>query len=279
MTSAVLYRWRLKPGRDDEFRDAWAEGTRRIHARCGSHGAALHCDENGLYWSYAVWPSEAARQACFGGHDWFAEDCFVVMQDCIEERFEEIRLDVVKDKLAPPRPARDMPRLDTGRLVLRPLQLDDAAALYPALSDPDNMRYWSSGPLKDVAAVRDYICWNVAGEGVQTWAFALREAPDTALGWVALIDRREGTAEIGYIARPDCQGRGLAGEAVGAVVDHAFAGRGLRRVYADIDPDNTASIRLVERLGFRQEGRLRDAWETHIGIRDALIYGKTRRDL
>lgn len=101
MTSAVLYRWRLKPGRDAEFREAWAEGTRRIHESCGSHGASLHQDEDGIYWSYALWPSEEARKACFQDHDWFSQDCFKTMQDCIEERFEEIRLDVVKDELRP----------------------------------------------------------------------------------------------------------------------------------------------------------------------------------
>jgi len=59
---------------------------------------------------------------------------------------------------------------------------------------------------------------------------------------------------------------------------HAFDTLGLRRLYADIDPDNTASIRLVEALGFQLEGRLREAWETHIGVRDSLIYGLTRSD-
>ena len=101
MTSAVLYRWRLKPRRDAEFREAWAEGTRRIHESCGSHGASLHQDEDGIYWSYALWPSEEARKACFQDHDWFSQDCFKTMQDCIEERFEEVRLDVVKDELRP----------------------------------------------------------------------------------------------------------------------------------------------------------------------------------
>jgi heme-degrading monooxygenase HmoA len=102
MSSAVLYRWRLKPGRDEAFREAWAEGTRLIHETCGSYGATLHQDEDGLYWSYALWPSEDARKACFSAHDWFAQDCFITMQDCIDERFEEIRLTVTNAGLVPP---------------------------------------------------------------------------------------------------------------------------------------------------------------------------------
>ena len=55
-------------------------------------------------------------------------------------------------------------------------------------------------------------------------------------------------------------------------LDFAF-GAGQRRVFADTDPDNRGSIALLERLGFRLEGRLRGEWHTHIGVRDSLIYG------
>lgn len=279
MTSAVLYRWRLKPGRDAEFRAAWTEGTRRIHQTCGSHGATLHQDADGLYWSYALWPDETVRKACFSENDWFSQDCFVTMQDCIAERFDEIRLTVTDTELVLPSRRPDMPRLETDRLVLRPLELDDAEALFPALSDPANMRYWSSGPLTDPTDARRYLRWNVEGDGVQCWAYARSDSPGDALGWVILMDRREGTAEIGYMSRPDAQGSGLAREAVRRICAYGLQELGLRRLYADTDPDNSGSIRLLEAVGFQCEGRLRDAWETHIGVRDSLIYGMTRNDL
>lgn len=278
MTTAVLYRWRLKPGRDAAFREAWAEGTRRIHETCGSHGAALNQDAEGVYWSYALWPSEAVRKACFKENDWFSQDCFVTMQDCIAERFEEIPLEVTNHELASPPARKTIPVLKTGRLVLRPLELDDAGALLPALRDEANMRYWSSGPLESVAAVRNYLRWNVEGDGVTCWAFARTAAPRDALGWVILIDEREGCAEIGFMSRPDAQGAGLVREAAGRICTYAFETLGLRRLYGDVDPDNTASIRLLEALGFQQEGRLRAAWETHIGVRDSLIYGRLRHN-
>ena len=101
MTSAVLYRWRLKPGREAEFAAAWAEGTALIHKACGSYGARLHEGSDGLLWSYAAWPSEESRQKCFKENNWFEMECFRVMQDCIAERFEEIPLGVVEDGLFP----------------------------------------------------------------------------------------------------------------------------------------------------------------------------------
>ena len=55
-------------------------------------------------------------------------------------------------------------------------------------------------------------------------------------------------------------------------------GKAARRVMADTDPDNVASIRLLEKLGFQKEGRLRGEWEIHIGIRDSLIFGLLREE-
>lgn len=100
--SAVLYRWRIVPGREAEFETAWLEGTRLIHERCASYGARLHSGSDGLYWSYARWPSEAARKACFADQDVFSLPCFRRMQACIAERFEDIVLDIRADALAEP---------------------------------------------------------------------------------------------------------------------------------------------------------------------------------
>ena len=81
--------------------------------------------------------------------------------------------------------------------------------------------------------------------------------------------------EIGYLFARETWGQGVAWEALTALLRHLFA-EGQRRVFADIDPDNAPSIGLVERLGFVLEGRLRAEWETHIGVRDTLIYGLLR---
>ncbi len=165
------------------------------------------------------------------------------------------------------------PTLLTGRLVLRQLRLDDAEALFSVLSDADLMTWWSSGPHASVEQTRDYLRFNAAtGQGHLCWAIA-EAGTDRALGWVTLIDRRPGVAEIGYILNRGHWGGGIAREAVAAVIDFAFSQRDLRRIYADTDPDNRGSVALLERLGFQREGRLRGEWETHIGVRDSLIFG------
>tara|TARA_R110002072_G_scaffold64835_11_gene160969 strand:- start:1873 stop:2706 length:834 start_codon:yes stop_codon:yes gene_type:complete len=276
VTAAILYRWRLKPGREAEFRVAWAEGTRLIHQRCKSWGARLHEGEDGLFWSYALWPSEDVRQACFADHDWFSQDCFKTMQACIEERFDEIRLTLTDDALTPPTPRLDPVLLSTERLLLRPMVFEDCEAFLPALSDPATMKYWSRGPMRSLDEVRDYLSWNIRGDGVESFVPVLPNASDDPLGWLVLMDRKNNCAEFGYLFRPERQGQGYAREAAIAVVEHGFETRGLRRIYADTDPDNARSIKLLESLDFQLEGRLRAAWETHIGVRDSLIFGRVR---
>ncbi|MDX3910988.1 MAG: GNAT family N-acetyltransferase [Sphingobium sp.] len=166
-------------------------------------------------------------------------------------------------------------RLATDRLTLRPLLPTDAEALFPAFSDPELMTWWSSGPHATVEETRAYIAPD-GGYGDEWLAWAITLSDKEAMGRVGAGMRRPGVWEIGYLLRRDLWGKGFAREAVGAVVDHLFADKAARRVFADVDPDNVLSIGLLRRLGFKEEGRLRGEWKTHLGVRDSLIFGLLR---
>ncbi len=174
----------------------------------------------------------------------------------------------------------DHPVLATARLRLRPLVEDDAKALHPMLADADLMTYSADGPLGTVDDVRTYLAEEAEPGNQRTWAIT-RTGDDRAIGWVsgseADGDASGGVTEIGFILAREAWGRGIASEAVAAVIDRLFA-EGRKRVFADADTENTASILLLERLGFRRERLLRDEWETHLGMRDSLIYGLRRRE-
>ncbi|WP_090109885.1 GNAT family N-acetyltransferase [Limimaricola pyoseonensis] len=174
-----------------------------------------------------------------------------------------------------PSPDPDVPTIDTARLRLRSRTADDAAALFPEMSDPDVMRWWSRAPFETEAELRARFSPEV--ESRRAWAIT-RPGDDRALGFVAAGERPQGgVTEIGYLLARDARGQGFAREAVSAVVERLFA-EGQRRVFADCDPENAASIALLEGLGFRCEGRLRGEWHTHIGLRDSLIYGLLSTD-
>ena len=87
------------------------------------------------------------------------------------------------------------------------------------------------------------------------------------------------SGSLGYWIDRSVAGRGMGSLAVALACDHAFGEAGLHRVQADIRPENLASRRLVERLGFRQEGLLRRYLEIDGDWRDHLTYSLLAEDL
>lgn len=166
------------------------------------------------------------------------------------------------------------PSLSAPGVVLRPLVVGDADALFAAHGDEQTHHYWSGPAHADVAQTAKYIADTLALPGANAWA--ITEDGGEALGRIALFVLREGVGEVGIIMRPDATGRGLASKALTLVVEHGFGALGLHRVGADIDPDNTASLSLFMRAGFQREGLLRGYWKTHLGIRDTVMMGKLR---
>lgn len=166
------------------------------------------------------------------------------------------------------------PLLHAEHVVLRPLELADAAALFAAHGDAETHHYWSSPAHASAEQTADYIRDTLALPGAHVWA--ITESGGEALGRIALYSLREGVGEIGIILRREAAGRGFASKALALVEHYAFATLGLHRLAADIDPDNSASISLFLRAGFQREGLLRGNWKTHLGIRDSVILAKLR---
>ena len=81
-----------------------------------------------------------------------------------------------------------------------------------------------------------------------------------------------GTCEIGYCFLPEVWGHGYGAEAVEALVNFGVSETGVHRIFATIDLDNPASTRLVERLGFRREGVMRQDAFVRGAWKDSLIY-------
>ena len=171
-----------------------------------------------------------------------------------------------------PLPSRPIPQIATARLTLRGRVADDAEALFPTMADPDLMRWWSRAPFVSVGELRADFAQRDNGGSWRTWTIT-QTGDDRVLGFVSAGEKRQGgVTEIGYMLTREAQGSGIAYEAVAGVISQLLT-EGQRRIYADTDPDNRGSIALLERLGFQLEGRLRHEWHTHIGLRDALIYG------
>jgi RimJ/RimL family protein N-acetyltransferase len=180
--------------------------------------------------------------------------------------------------------ADGLPALDGARVRLRPVRPADEPALLAVFGDASHLRYWSHGPLADLDAARRYREEIEAGARDRTffqWSITVPPADDL-VGTVTLADwdRKNRRAEVGFILRPEAGGRGLATDAVRTALRFGISRMNLWRVEADVDPDNAASLRLLTRLGFREEGRLRDRWFTFFGEwRDSVILGLLAPDL
>jgi ribosomal-protein-alanine N-acetyltransferase len=153
------------------------------------------------------------------------------------------------------------PVLETERLILRSLTPDDAGAVFRMMSDPQVIRYIGTPPMasfeKAVQRVERILANFEKHEGI-CWALADRATGEYlgSCGYWRLMKPHD-RAEIGYDLAPHAWGRGLAVEAAGSVLAFGFAQMGLHSVEAQIHPENTASRRVLEKLGFAQEGYFR----------------------
>ena len=178
--------------------------------------------------------------------------------------------------------SKTLPIITTPRVVLRWISEDDIDSLYEIFSSPQVMRYWSSAPLSDREAAADLqreIAEGNESETMLKWGLALRDS-DTVIGTTTLFNLSldNGRAELGYAMAHAHWGKGYMNEALTALVSHAFEVMELRRLEADVDPRNAASIRTLERLGFQREGFLRERWHVNGEIQDAFFYGLLRRE-
>jgi heme-degrading monooxygenase HmoA len=98
---AVFYRWRLHPGAEASFIDAWSRVSERLRAERGSLGSRLHRGPDGLWYSYAQWPSAEARELAFASAPVDAA-ASAQMREAIAESLPELVLESVSDFMVLP---------------------------------------------------------------------------------------------------------------------------------------------------------------------------------
>ena len=148
-----------------------------------------------------------------------------------------------------------MEEIVTPRLRLRRARMSDAEDMHLVLSNQQATLYWSTPPHSHVEQTRDWLEKMIAAPP--------RESDDFVVEHEGRVIGKAGfwrLPEIGYIFHPDHWGRGLAFEALSALIDRAFARPDIGALVADVDPANFPSQRLLEKLGFREVRRERNTW-------------------
>ncbi len=175
---------------------------------------------------------------------------------------------------------RQLPVLVSSELRLRPLRLEDAPDIFAYSQDPSVSQHvlWNTHhQLSDaVSFVKSILRKYEAGE-VAEWGIELkREAIIVGTCGYVNFYAEHRRAEVGYALARRLWGRGLASEALMAVVGYSFRTLGLNRIEARVTVDNLSSIRVLERAGFRREGLMaRQLWFKGM-YHDVLHYGLLR---
>jgi len=174
--------------------------------------------------------------------------------------------------------------IHSKRLYIRPIHMDDKESVYNYRSDADTNQFLSLIPtsIEDIAAFIRKSATEIDVPG--TWfQFVLIEKESKSLiGDIGVHFLDNGTqnkqAEIGYTLDKEFRGKGYATEALTKVLDYLINTLNKHRIVASIDPQNTASIRLIERLGFRKEAHFVESLFFRGKWVDDLVYAILQRE-
>jgi ribosomal-protein-alanine N-acetyltransferase len=177
----------------------------------------------------------------------------------------------------------DLPELETERLLLRRMRLDDAEAVFAYASDPEVTRYVLWETHRSIEDSESFL--RSATEGYERgdfggWGVVLKD--DGAFVGTCGVDAgyapEHARAELGYVLSREHRGKGLMPEAVRAVIAFGFEKLSLNRVQARCIAENVASARVMEKAGMTYEGTLRESEFIKGAYRDIKLYSILRRE-
>jgi RimJ/RimL family protein N-acetyltransferase len=168
-------------------------------------------------------------------------------------------------------------QVSTPRTTLREVSGADLPDLLEINGDPEVTRYL---PYVTWASDADATAWlermqALDESGNASQLVIARNKDDKVIGTALLFKYDEGSnrVELGYVLGRMHWRQGYAAEALGALLDHLFGAMGIRRVEAEVNPDNEASNALLRKLGFRHEGFLRQRWVAKGEAYGVNVYG------
>ena len=173
--------------------------------------------------------------------------------------------------------------LDTQRFHLRPLQLQDAEAMFAYTSVPESFRFLARNP--HISADEDRAFIRDVQEGYRRhcefiWGICPRNVNSFPIGTCRLFELSpdEGHCEVSYLIHPDFKRRGVASEAVERLVRYAFEELGFQTVFARCAAENIASERVMQKCGMTLEKTLPRHIELHGAWHDFLLYSIKRSE-
>lgn len=172
--------------------------------------------------------------------------------------------------------------LESERLLLRPLEESDVSDLYEIFSDKLVMKYYDLLPFENISEAQKQIaifrkC--LSEKNMLRWGIILKENKKLmgTCGFFAFSEKHQ-KAEIGYELHRDYWHCGIMTEALEMILNFIFTSSEINRVEAFVEIPNTASQKLLEKIGFTKEGVLRQYEKCRGNLIDIIIYGYLRSD-
>lgn len=172
-----------------------------------------------------------------------------------------------------------MTLLETPRLFLRELARSDGPAIFAFANDDAINRHLGFGSIRSEAGTNEYIANAIASSNAKprlNYKLAMSTKPSGELSgscWLDMEDPESQNASIGYFVDKRQWGMGYATEMVKALVEFGFKDLKLHRIYANCDAENSATARVLQKVGMRQEGLLREHCLRGYGWADVCLYG------
>ncbi|WNS74703.1 GNAT family N-acetyltransferase [Bacillus sp. DTU_2020_1000418_1_SI_GHA_SEK_038] len=155
----------------------------------------------------------------------------------------------------------NFPRLETERVILRKLQMNDAPGMFSYFSKEEVTKFYDLATFTSEKQAEDLIeslLYKYENRKQIRWAIVLKETGQF-IGTCGFheIEEEHWKAEIGYELHPDYWGKGIMTEVIHAVVQYGLIEIGLNRIEAIFDPRNSSSKKVLEKNGFEFEGLLK----------------------
>lgn len=171
------------------------------------------------------------------------------------------------------------PVLETDRLVLRRLSLEDAPVIYQLRSDVEVAALTGKAPFLHINEAVAYInkIDNLINNDESIYWVASYKGDNAMIGAACLwnFDIQNETVELGYELLPEFQGKGIMVEIITCILRYAFEVMGIKTIVACPSSDNPPSVKLLEKMGF--EIVQSDYQNTHVGVPGMLTYILTSR--
>jgi ribosomal-protein-alanine N-acetyltransferase len=174
------------------------------------------------------------------------------------------------------------PEIKTERLLLRSIRKSDAPELLFLRSDEKVMQYIDRERTKTLEEAEEFVQkisdTLYANEGIM-WAISLKEDPDTLIGTIGFwrLIKQHYRAEVGYMLHPAHWNKGITQEALLSIIPYGFNTMNLHSIEAHINPDNTASAKLLEKCGFIREAYFKEDFYFRGKFIDSAVYSLLKK--